>query len=69
VTEATAAYVRASRAERHDRPPLLASVYHLVPKAKVRAYRAALARATRELSRVDVRTSGPWPPYAFAELP
>lgn len=68
VTEATASHVRASRAERHDRGPLLASVYHLVPAKEARAYRAALRRATRDLARVDVKTSGPWPPYAFAEL-
>lgn len=69
VTEATKARVRASRAERHDRPPLVASVYHLVPKSEARAYRAALSRASRALSRVEVKASGPWPPYAFAELP
>lgn len=69
VTEATAAFVRGSRAQRHDRPPLVASVYHLVPRSETRAYRAALARSARGLSHVRVKTSGPWPPYAFAELP
>lgn len=69
VTEATLEYVRATRAERHDRPPLVASVYHLVPRAKARAYRAALGRAARGLPDVEVAISGPWPPYAFAELP
>ncbi|MBX3191668.1 MAG: GvpL/GvpF family gas vesicle protein [Labilithrix sp.] len=65
---ATAAFVRASRAERHDRPPLVASVYHLVPRDAARAYRAALARSSRALERVEVMTTGPFPPYAFAEL-
>lgn len=69
VTAATASYVRATRAERHDRPPLVASVYHLVPRAAARAYRAALTRSARDLTRVELKTSGPWPPYAFAELP
>ncbi len=69
VTEATAALVRSSRVERHDRPPLVASVYHLVPRRDVARYRAALRRAASELSGVDVRTTGPFPPYAFAELP
>lgn len=69
VTEATSTLVRAARAQRHDRPPLVASVYHLVARADAKRYRAALARATRDLSDVEVRTSGPWPPYAFAELP
>jgi hypothetical protein len=69
VTDATAAYVRGARAVRHDRPPLVASVYHLVPRSETRAYRAALTRSARGLDRVRVKTSGPWPPYAFAELP
>jgi hypothetical protein len=69
VTEATAPYVRGSRSERHERPPLVASVYHLVPRSETRAYRAALSRSARALERVHVKTSGPWPPYAFAELP
>jgi hypothetical protein len=68
VTEATASFVRAARAERHDRPPLVASVYHLVPRAQARAYRSALSQAAGKLARVEVKTSGPWPPYAFAEL-
>jgi hypothetical protein len=69
VTDATASHVRASRMERHDRPPLVASVYHLVPRKEARAYRSALTRAARQVSRVQVKVSGPWPPYAFAELP
>lgn len=69
VAHATAPHVRASRAERHDRPPLVASMYQLVPKSEARAYRAALRRGARELRGLDVKTSGPWPPYAFAELP
>jgi hypothetical protein len=69
VTEATAALVRSSRVERHDRPPLVASVYHLVPRRDVARYRAALRRGASELSGIDVRTTGPFPPYAFAELP
>jgi hypothetical protein len=28
-----------------------------------------LTRSARGLDRVRVKTSGPWPPYAFAELP
>lgn len=69
VSDATLEYVRATRNERHDRPPLIASVYHLVPRAKARAYRAALNRAARALPKVELKTSGPWPAYAFAELP
>lgn len=69
VTSALAPFVRASRVERHDRPPLIASVYHLVRSTDVRRYRAALASSARALDRVRVESTGPWPPYAFAEVP
>jgi hypothetical protein len=65
VLEALAPFVRGERRQRHERPPLLASVYHLVPRDGLDAYRAALAAATARAS-VRVSTSGPWPPYAFA---
>jgi hypothetical protein len=56
--------VRAERVTRHDAPPLLASVYHLVDRGAAAAYRAAVERAPQRTVRVVV--SGPWPPYAFA---
>jgi len=68
ITKATAAFVRAAKTTRHDRAPLVASAYHLVPKASARRYRAALASSARDLERVKIETSGPWPAYAFAEL-
>ncbi len=58
--------IREERIERHDRPPLVASVYHLVPVKKETAYRRALSRADRGAYRIE--TTGPWPAYAFAEL-
>jgi hypothetical protein len=63
--------VRAERAERHARPPLLASVYHLVDKGSADAYRAAVDEAARALdsASVRVRVSGPWPAWAFAPEP
>lgn len=69
VTAATKDFVRASRAQRHDRPPLLASVYHLVARGDVRRYKAALSASSSALSGVRVEATGPWPPYAFAEMP
>jgi hypothetical protein len=53
----------AERMERHGQPPLTASVYHLVDRARVGDYRRLLARSR---GRLRVRVSGPWPPYAFA---
>jgi hypothetical protein len=69
IARATKPFVREARVERHDRPPLVASVYHLVPRGSVKGYRAALARGAAALDGVRVETTGPWPPYAFAELP
>jgi hypothetical protein len=65
VLDALAPLVRGERRERHERPPLLASVYHLVPRDGVDAYRTAVASAAEEAG-VRVTISGPWPPYAFA---
>ena len=65
VLEALAPFVRAERAESHARPPLVATVYHLVPRASLEAYRAALATASAGAD-VRVMASGPWPAYAFA---
>jgi hypothetical protein len=69
VTAKIAPFVRGTRVERHDRAPLLASVYHLVARDDVRRYRAALSAGSRLLEGVRVESSGPWPPYAFAEIP
>ena len=63
--DALAPLVRGERRERHERPPLLASVYHLVPRESVDAYRAAVAAAAEDAG-VRVTISGPWPAYAFA---
>jgi hypothetical protein len=53
----------AERVERHPLPPLTASVYHLVDRARVGEYRRAVSRGR---GRLRLRVSGPWPPYAFA---
>ncbi len=59
--------VKDERAEAHDVPPLVASVYPLVPRASRAAYRALYARGVQELASARVALSGPWPTYAFAE--
>jgi len=58
--------VRAERAERHDTPPLLASVYHLVRAVDADAYDAAFDAALPRLTGIRLTRSGPWAPYAFA---
>jgi hypothetical protein len=65
VLDALAPLVRGERWERHDHPPLLASVYHLVARESLDRYRTAVASAS-EAAGVRVTSSGPWPPYAFA---
>jgi hypothetical protein len=57
------------RVQRHGTPPLLASVYHLVPREGGARYRARLARGARELAPFRLTVTGPWPPYAFGADP
>ena len=56
--------VRAERVTRHDTPPLIASVYHLIDRGAGAAYLAAVERVALAAARVVA--TGPWPPYAFA---
>jgi hypothetical protein len=59
-------FVRAEQIQRHNAPPLLASVYHLIERGGSAAYLSVLKR-TSEAASLPVRftASGPWPPYAF----
>jgi hypothetical protein len=60
--------VRAERIEPAASPRLVATAYHLVPTVAVADYTDVVgAHAPR--GGIAVRVSGPWPPYAFAELP
>jgi hypothetical protein len=61
---ALASLVRAERVTRHDTPPLLASVYHLIDRGAATAYHAAIESVA--LAPLRVVATGPWPPYAFA---
>jgi hypothetical protein len=63
---ALARFVRAERTERHERPPLLASVHHLIPRGRAAAYLAAVERALRTRRTVRIVASGPSPAWAFA---
>ena len=59
--------VRAELAERHDRPPLLATVQHLVRRGDGGRYLAEIDAARDSLRPWRVSATGPWLPYAFAE--
>ncbi|HEU5193755.1 MAG TPA: GvpL/GvpF family gas vesicle protein [Methylomirabilota bacterium] len=59
--------VRAERAERHDRPPLLATVQHLVPRGAGGRYVAVVDDCRTRLTACRISVTGPWLPYAFGE--
>lgn len=73
--EALAAELRARLGDviAHDRvEPLpsahgLASIAHLVHRDRVDEYTTLIDAARAELSELRFLTSGPWPPYSFAE--
>lgn len=60
------ALVRAEHAQRHDAPPLLATVYHLIDRGAAAAYLDAVAASAAALAPTRAVATGPWPPYAFA---
>jgi hypothetical protein len=57
--------VHGERLERHETPPLIATLRHLVPRDASEAYRGAVAGQIPGFEHVTLRVSGPWPPYAF----
>ena len=61
--------VAEERVQRHRTPPLLASVYHLVPRERRAQYRTRVRQAARQLAPLRLTISGPWPPYAFGADP
>jgi gas vesicle protein GvpL/GvpF len=61
-----ASLVRAERAQRHEAPPLLATVYHLIDRGRAATYLAAVAAGASALAPARAVATGPWPPYAFA---
>jgi hypothetical protein len=59
--------VREERAERQDRPPLLVTVQHLIPRGASGRYIDAIDAARDALRPWRVSVTGPWPTYAFVE--
>jgi Gas vesicle synthesis protein GvpL/GvpF len=59
--------VREERAERRDRPPLLVTVQHLIPRGAGPRYVETIHVVRDDLRPWRVSVTGPWLPYAFAE--
>jgi hypothetical protein len=59
--------VRDERVERHDRPPLLATVQHLIPRGAGGRYIDEIDAAREALRPWRVSVTGPWLAYAFVE--
>jgi hypothetical protein len=55
------------RDERVEKRGNVASIYQLVPRGSVDRYRSAIEEAARDAG-VRMIVSGPWPPYAFADI-
>jgi len=53
--------------ERHDRPPLLATVQHLVARGTGARYVEIVDACRVSLRPCRVSVTGPWLPYAFGE--
>ena len=53
------------RDERVEQRASVASIYHLIPRSSVNAYRAALDRVAHDAG-MRLLVTGPWPPYAFS---
>jgi hypothetical protein len=68
VRAALAAIVRGESVEMHGAPPLRASVFHLVDRARLEEYRAAVDALAGAVAPARLALTGPWPPYAFTEL-
>lgn len=66
---ALAGLVRAERVQDQATPPLLASVFHLVPRGSAARYRRLVRRTLPALAPLRVTPSGPWAPYAFGPEP
>ncbi len=59
--------VREERAELHDRPPLLVTVQHLIPRGAGGRYLDEIDAARDSLRPWRVSVTGPGPAYVFAE--
>jgi hypothetical protein len=68
IREALGSLVHGEVVEGHDAPPLRASIFHLVERARMADYREAVEKLAVTLAPSRIVATGPWPPYAFTEL-
>ena len=47
---------------------VLATVFHLVERAKIPMYREIVQEIRNNRPELKIRLSGPWPPYSFANI-
>ncbi len=60
--------VRAERVEPGAKPPLRASLFHLVDRTRLDEYRQRAHELSGRIAPARLAVTGPWPPYAFTEL-
>lgn len=68
IRDALAPLARAASIESHDTPPLRATLFHLVERARLGEYDARVRALAAAIAPHRVVATGPWPPYAFADL-
>ena len=68
VRDALGPLVRGERVEPGAKPPLRASVFHLVERSRIDEYKARARQLSERMAPAHLVTTGPWPPYAFTEL-
>ncbi|HWS99437.1 MAG TPA: GvpL/GvpF family gas vesicle protein [Pyrinomonadaceae bacterium] len=68
LARAVEGFVRESRVELQPSENLILAASHLVERARLADYRAALGRAKMERPELQFLTSGAWPPYSFTSV-
>jgi Gas vesicle synthesis protein GvpL/GvpF len=53
---------------RPSKTAVLASVFHLVERAKTEGYQKIVQETRNNRPELSIRLSGPWPPYSFANI-
>lgn len=67
IQRAARPYARDSRLDWRERRPAIVTLHHLVSRNRIAEYRQAVLRVVRDAG-TDAIVSGPWAPFAFAEV-